>query len=494
MRYGSVHDPDGFCTSVRFAEGQSIDIGRGASGREETRRLLSGLLLRNIHDSRGRTIHQSVSKPRVDEPQYDCTYTRTSDNQISSIQETRRNGPDVVIRHQAMEYDDAGHLVRWVENHGRSESYSYDATGNLVVLRQSQAGSPDCCVRFAYDSGNLLRAAGDTGYEYDRSGFLVARSQSAETPQEARWDFKWRQGRLIAAIAPNGACWHYKYDGLGRRIEKTGPDVYERYQWNGDRICEIITSKQRRTLVYGDDIDNRFAPISMIENGKSYDVISDHLGSVTHILRSSGAEVWSGRPSVWGSGWGKSTEENPLRTMFPGQWLDDETGLAYSLYRYYDGTTGRFISPDPIGLLGGQNQYVYGPNPINWIDPYGLQTREEILQSALDVVKSYDEQIKQVFGPDVTYGIRGSTSTGTSYSTGEPFNPADFDIDAFVVNPSIRANNKFAQDAYPNSWEISELEAEIKAALQEQPGFEGMRDEFGFKTFRAEPEGATMCR
>jgi RHS repeat-associated protein len=489
-----VRDPDGFCSSLQFAQGQRIDIGRGSSGRETTRRLSSGLKFQNFHDSRGRTARQCISGAGVFEPRFDRTYTRTSTNQISSIEEIRRIGPEVSIRQQAMEYDDAGHLVRWADNHGRVESYSYDATGNLVLLRCSPPGAPDRRVHFSYERGNLLRSAEDTEYEYDRSGFLVARRQVAGTAKGSSWDFEWRQGQLIAAVGPDGERWLYKYDGLGRRIEKKGPDVHERYQWDGDRICIIRTPTRRRTLVYNDDIDNRFTPIAMIEDGNLYDVLGDHLGAVTHILRQSGTTVWSGRPSVWGSGWDESSGDNPLRTMFPGQWFDDETGLGYSLYRYYDGMTGRFISPDPIGLLGGQNQYAYGPNPINWIDPYGLQTREEILQSALDVLKSYDDQIKQVFGPDVTYGIRGSTSTDTNYRTGEPFNPADFDIDAFVVNPSIRANNKFAQDAYPNAWEISELESEIKAALQEQPGFEGMRDEFGFKTFREEPEGATMCK
>ncbi|HCR3470212.1 TPA: hypothetical protein ON597_003047 [Proteus mirabilis] len=33
---------------------------------------------------------------------------------------------------------------------------------------------------------------------------------------------------------------------------------------------------------------------------------------------------------------------------------------------------GRFIMPDPIGLLGGINLYQYAPNPLGWIDPWGL--------------------------------------------------------------------------------------------------------------------------
>ncbi len=33
---------------------------------------------------------------------------------------------------------------------------------------------------------------------------------------------------------------------------------------------------------------------------------------------------------------------------------------------------GRFVSQDPIGLLGGGNAYRYAPNPVQWVDPRGL--------------------------------------------------------------------------------------------------------------------------
>ena len=49
----------------------------------------------------------------------------------------------------------------------------------------------------------------------------------------------------------------------------------------------------------------------------------------------------------------------------------------YNHFRYYDPETGRFISQDPIGLLGGINHYQYAPNHINWVDPLGLCAKEE---------------------------------------------------------------------------------------------------------------------
>jgi RHS repeat-associated protein len=69
----------------------------------------------------------------------------------------------------------------------------------------------------------------------------------------------------------------------------------------------------------------------------------------------------------------KATEQNNLR--FPGQYFDAETGLHYNWHRYYDPSTGRYISADPIGLDGGMNLYLYtGANPVNFIDPMGLDS------------------------------------------------------------------------------------------------------------------------
>ena len=36
--------------------------------------------------------------------------------------------------------------------------------------------------------------------------------------------------------------------------------------------------------------------------------------------------------------------------------------------RYYEPEAGKFVNQDPIGLLGGENLYLFAPNTIMWTD------------------------------------------------------------------------------------------------------------------------------
>lgn len=60
----------------------------------------------------------------------------------------------------------------------------------------------------------------------------------------------------------------------------------------------------------------------------------------------------------------------PQNLRFQGQYLEQETGLRYNTFRYYDPGVGRFINQDPIRLAGGSNLYAYAPNPVRRIDPW----------------------------------------------------------------------------------------------------------------------------
>lgn len=57
---------------------------------------------------------------------------------------------------------------------------------------------------------------------------------------------------------------------------------------------------------------------------------------------------------------------------FQGQYFDEETGLHYIRYRYYDPDTARYLTQVPIGLAGGFHVYSYIRNPTGRTDALDL--------------------------------------------------------------------------------------------------------------------------
>ncbi|MDP3938195.1 MAG: RHS repeat-associated core domain-containing protein [Deltaproteobacteria bacterium] len=103
-----------------------------------------------------------------------------------------------------------------------------------------------------------------------------------------------------------------------------------------------------------------------------YFIHTDHLGTPLKLTDASKTVVWSGTAEPFGETdtQGSSITFNP---RFPGQYADNEAGIHYNWFRYYDQETGRYSSADPIGQLGGHHLYHYAlNNPINVFDRYGL--------------------------------------------------------------------------------------------------------------------------
>ena len=116
---------------------------------------------------------------------------------------------------------------------------------------------------------------------------------------------------------------------------------------------------------------------------KIYHYHCNHLGTPQELTNQDGDVIWLSYDRAWGGSFDTiykqqfidnfSLDENELQPIkFQGQSLDTETGLHYNRFRYYDSDVGMFIQRDPIGLLGGNNVFAYAPNPIHWIDPWGL--------------------------------------------------------------------------------------------------------------------------
>ncbi|MBX3210760.1 MAG: RHS repeat-associated core domain-containing protein [Labilithrix sp.] len=109
--------------------------------------------------------------------------------------------------------------------------------------------------------------------------------------------------------------------------------------------------------------------------------------------------------------WGKVAETGSGARSdfgFTGHYFDRSTDLSLTLYRGYDTNSGRWLSKDPIGLLGGPNLYAYANNdPTNYTDPYGLDVYDCTVTFAGVLPHYYSCVVTQ--GHEYCYG-HGQTS------------------------------------------------------------------------------------
>ena len=62
--------------------------------------------------------------------------------------------------------------------------------------------------------------------------------------------------------------------------------------------------------------------------------------------------------------------ESPFRLT--GQYEEREIGLSATRNRYFEASTARWLTPDPLGIFGGLNAFAFDGSPVLRTDPLGL--------------------------------------------------------------------------------------------------------------------------
>ena len=88
-----------------------------------------------------------------------------------------------------------------------------------------------------------------------------------------------------------------------------------------------------------------------VTNGNLYYVHNDHLGTPQAMTDEVGNVVWRAVYAPFGEATIDVASTVKLNLRFPGQYYDQETGLHYNYFRYYDPETGRYMRGDPGGIL-----------------------------------------------------------------------------------------------------------------------------------------------
>ena len=180
----------------------------------------------------------------------------------------------------------------------------------------------------------------------------------------------------------------YKYDLLGRRVAKrvtlygvygegTGP--WRWYFYDGLKVIAEGTATNDK-MYYTTNGGAIGGIIARDNNGTKLWYHYDRLGNVMAVSDANGNPYAEYTMEAFGSVMHKGTSTgyysqyatDPQPYHLTTKEYDPDTGLYYFAARWYDSTTGRFLSVDPIQSERVLRPYTYGEgNPLSAADPTG---------------------------------------------------------------------------------------------------------------------------
>lgn len=328
-----------------------------------------------------------------------------------------------------LEYDTAGRLVakQYGDNSNRMQN-QLDNQGQITQQNWTRNSTQKSYI-FQYDKlGRITQdAISDWDFSYDAVGNRLAEQHSDGSASKS-YIYTDNSNRLNQINADSitldatgntisDATRQYQYNAMNRLESvnniQTGVQGSYRYNYNGQRVYKQVTGGQNAELryVYGqsgellgeyDSSGNRIREYIYLANGTNeliaqveasgaiIQIHTDHLGTPRLATDQDKRIVWRWDSDAFGA---TAADEDPdqdgrytvINHRFPGQYYDQEAGLYYNYYRYYDPETGRYITSDPIGLKGGLNTYSYvSGNPLAKIDPKGLDFLDDLEEALVE--------------------------------------------------------------------------------------------------------------
>ena len=366
-----AYDPAGRLTEAGFGEGMSINY-------EHTRDQLKvaghGAAAEISYDDFGRVARLDLSNGTFEEARFDG-YRRPR-----SV--TRTAGTTTY------DYDDNECMEKIHHAGGVQEVFERDVQGRLVAAAR-MAGDAQEKVVFGYDAqgnrtpgaatvtygpGNRLERSGSEEFKYDARGRLTERLDG----KGRRTAYVYDQADVLVAVYGPDTTVEFKYDALGRRIAKSVDGAETRFSWEGVRLThEWRPGGEERHYVY---LPDSFAPLICYRRlpfgtWEAFYFQNDHRGCPEALTDADGQVVWQARSGAFGELQEESGDFDQCLGL-PGQYRDRETGLVYNHHRYYAPELTTYITPDPIGHLGGEQLYAYTADPITRIDPLGLNPHD----------------------------------------------------------------------------------------------------------------------
>ena len=258
-------------------------------------------------------------------------------------------------------YDDIDQLVSEVRN-GYSASYTYDANGNRTS--KTLNGTTQSYVVDDADKLISITQGGNTvkSFTYDAAGRTTAVTVGSDTTTLA-YDY---ESRITQITYPNQSTNTFAYNGLDTRVSKVDSTGTRTYLRDGVYVTDPVLSDGAATYTPG--ISERRSSATKFSH-------PDRLGTTERLTDTNQSTTDTRQYDAFGL-LTSSSGSTSTPFGFAGTWgyqEDPDFGLKLLGHRYYDSSTGRFLTRDPE--KDGRNWYGYcGSAPLVRTDPTGTVT------------------------------------------------------------------------------------------------------------------------
>jgi RHS repeat-associated protein len=242
-------------------------------------------------------------------------------------------------------------------------AYAYDAADNLTQMGTTQQAfdnADELCWTAATSGSCASPPTGATTYVYDARGNRT----TVTPPSGGATNLSYDQASRLTAY---GSIATYAYNGDGLRMSKTASGITSQFLWDVASAVPLLLKDGSTAYVYGPG----GPPLEQINGSTELWLHHDQLGSTRLVTDNAGASQATYTFDAYGKLTASTgTITNPFQ--FGGQYRDSESTLYYLRARYYEPTTGQFLSRDPAVATTRQPYAYVNDNPLNNADPTGL--------------------------------------------------------------------------------------------------------------------------
>ena len=245
------------------------------------------------------------------------------------------------------------------------QQLTYDLAGNRLASTTSAGG-----VAATYASDDRLLSFDGRPITHD-----AARARATEVTASDSLAYGYDDvGRLTSVTSSAAGVLAFRYDALGRRVQELRDGVVVRqfvYGTGAGPIGELDAGGSLRSeFVY---VSGDVAPDYLKQGARTLYLVHDQLGSVRKAIDVATGEVVQELEYDATGNQTRNTNKGVQPFGYAGGLTDLDGRMVHFGARDYDGRTGRWLQPDPIGAAGGPNQYEYvASDAVNRTDPSGL--------------------------------------------------------------------------------------------------------------------------